>query len=509
MKFIRSLTSVFLVMMLALIASLPARAEDPSQNPGATPTQELADIALGDSKIPAGKTGEQVSVKFNLINRGNGAADQVIVTPKPSAAPDHFPFKIERTSYAVDLGRLEAGESKEVDLGKLTLREGLETGYYALPMSVQYSENSVRQVSEKTIYINVEGVAKPKPEAPKPLTQTAPPNIQVVVPDTGGAGGGGWTGGSEVPGDAGAGGGARSGFTPRVMLTSFTTNPQEVSAGQSFQLSLTLSNMSSRTSVGNVKVTIASADASLLPVNGASSVYVDAIPAGGSAGASLDFRALPNLEERPYQMSVNIEYEDSSSFQALTSEESIAVVVRQKPRATTSEIQAAPDEIEVGQQASISFTIQNQGKAPLYNTRVKVKDGSRVSGPESFVGNIEPGANGNADLLVTAEKVGKGDITLQISYEDAGGVVSVMERAVPLATTEAVDTPGDEGDGQTDGTSVLPWLIPLLLLILVAAIVAASVLVRRRKQQKQEQLDKQLSEMDAEPFFDNNPSEVK
>ena len=183
--------------------------------------------------------------------------------------------------------------------------------------------------------------------------------------------------------------------------------------------------------------------------------------------------------------------------------------MRQKPRATTSEIQAAPDEIEVGQQASISFTIQNQGKAPLYNTRVKVKDGSRVSGPESFVGNIEPGANGNADLLVTAEKVGKGDITLQISYEDAGGVVSVMERAVPLATTEAVDTPGDEGDGQTDGTSVLPWLIPLLLLILVAAIVAASVLVRRRKQQKQEQLDKQLSEMDAEPFFDNNPSEVK
>lgn len=509
MKFIRSLASIFLVVMLALMANVPARAGEPSPAPGASPAQQLADIALGDSKIPAGKTGQKISVKFTLVNRGDGPADHVFVTPKPAAAPDHFPFKIERTSYAVDVGTIASGKETEVDLGMLTLRDGLETGYYALPMSVQYSENSVRQVSEMTIYINVDGVAKPKPETPKPLTQVAPPNIQVVVPDTSGGNGGGWTGGSEAPGDAGAGGGAHSGFTPRVMLTSFTTNPQEVSAGQNFQLSLTLSNMSSRTGVGNVKVTIASADASLLPVNGASSVYVDAIPAGGSAGASLDFRALPNLEERPYQMSVNIEYEDSSSFQALTSEESIAVVVRQKPRASTSDIQAAPDEIEVGQQASISFTIQNQGKAPLYNTRVKVKDGSRVSGSESFVGNIEPGATGNADLLVTAEKVGDGDITLQISYEDAGGVASVMERAVPLTTIEAVDTPGDEGDGQTDGKSVLPWLIPLLLLILVAAIVAVSVLVRRRKQQKKEQLDKQLSEMDAEPFFDNNPSEVK
>lgn len=508
MKLIRSLASVCLALTLALTAGAAAGASDPSDSSSASPnpSQPLADIALGDSKIPAGKTGQPVSVRFSLVNRGEGAAEHVIVTPKPSAAPDHFPFKIERTSYAVDLGSMAPGETKEVDLGKLTLRDGLETGYYALPMSIQYSENSARQISEKTIYINVDGVAKPQPEAPKPLTQTAPPNIQVVVPDTGAGDAGSWPGG-EMPGDTG--GGTHAGFTPRVMLTSFTTNPQEVSAGQNFQLSLTLSNMSSRTGVGNVKVTIASADASLLPVNGASSVYVDAIPAGGSASASLDFRALPNLEERPYQMSVNIEYEDSSSFQALTAEESIAVVVRQKARATTSDIQAAPDEIEIGQQASISFTVQNQGKVPLYNTRVKVKDGSRVSAPETFIGNIEAGATGNADLLVTAETVGSGDITLQISFEDATGVASVIERAVPLTTIEAMEMPGDEGDEQTAGMPAFIWLVPLLLLLVIAAIVVTYVLVQRRKRRKTERLNKQLAEMDAEPFFDTDTSEVK
>lgn len=498
---------------LILGGPLPAHAEEPPVTPASTAASTPApqpDIALGDGAIPAGKTGEQVEVSFPIINRGTGAAVNVLVSPKMSTDAAHFPFEIARTDYTVAASNLAPGKQAEVKLGTFTLRPGLASGYYTMPLAIQYNDGVKTNVTEKTIFIHVDGVPQPEPNTPDPITIVQPPNVEVIVQpgESSGAGGGG---GIEIPSNGGVSGAgstgaaATGGSTPRVMLTSFATNPAEVEAGQGFQLSFGLSNMSQRVGVGNIKVTVVAPEASFLPIGGASSVFIDAIGINQTVTRGLEFRALPTLEERPYQLTLRIDYEDSANFQALTAEENIAVVVRQKQRAETSAIQALPSSIAVDEDANISFTVQNKGKNRLYNTRVYVKEGQPVSATEVFVGNVEPGASGTVDLMVHGDKETAGPVKIEVSFEDAAGVATTLEREVKLEVTHEVAQPTQEPTKPAGGLGLGMLPIMVGLLVIIAAIVAIYLVQQRRKARKEQELAASLDSLDAEPIVPVDP----
>ncbi len=491
-------------------ASTPSTPGSPSTSASTPAAATAPEVVLGYGDIPSGKISEPVQVIVPLLNRGDGDALQVLVSPKPSVDPASFPFEITNTDYTVDVGTLASGASTDVDLGSFTLRGGLVTGYYAMPLSIQYGDGANRQVIEKTIFVHVDGLPAPEPGTPEPVTTVPPQTIEVVVTqppvDTGGGGG-------YVPpivtGNSGGnnnGGAPAGGSAPRVMLTAFTTNPPEVLAGHNFKLAFTLQNMSQRTGVGNVKVTVASADGSFLPVGGASSVYINWIGTGQAVGSELEFRGLPTLEERPYQLSLRIEYEDASNNSPLTTEETIAVVVRQQARAETSTIQVVPNQISVDQDANVSFTVQNKGKVRLYNTRVYVKANQPITGNEVFVGNVEPGASGTVDMMVHANEVTSEPFTVVISYEDAAGVETSMERQVNLEVMMGMETKPVEEPMQpttSNGLGMLPILLGALLLI--GGLVGGYIWRDRRRRRKEEELAASLEAMDAEPIVPTDP----
>ncbi|MFV0406149.1 MAG: COG1361 S-layer family protein [Propioniciclava sp.] len=505
----------------------PASTTQPSTAPAtASATEGTPEVSLGQGPIPSGTSGKKVEVSVPLINRGKGTAVGLLVSPKPAVDPATFPFEITQTDYTVGAGDLEPAATTDVKLGTFTLRSGLASGYYALPLSIQYGDTSQRLVTEHTIFVHVSGVAKPDPEAPSPVTTTTPKTVEAPAPAAGRLA----SGQSANPGPSavsGSGPGAAPpaaadngneqdgendtpGSTPRVMLTSFRSTPHEVMAGENFGITFTLTNMSSRTAVGNIKVTVNSGEGSLLPVTGASSVYIESIGAKRSASRSLEFRALPTLEERPYPLSLSIEYEDRSNQAPLSAEESVAVLIKQRVRAETSGIDVTPTTVMVGQEASISFTLQNLGKVPLYNVRASVADGLPISGDEVFVGNVEPGTSGNVDMLVTADLPTAEPVTVTITYEDATGTAATMERTVDLLIEDDVSTgPGmeDEVPEETAAPSLLSLLmVPFIVLLLIAgAIIAAVVVARRRKRRREQALAQHLAEADAEPFYPQDP----
>lgn len=514
-----------------LISPTAAHAETPDPNPDDPGTAQAAeappapitspDVQLAAGKIPSGKTGANVNVVVPLVNRGDGDAAEVLVSAKPSVSAASFPFEITNTAYTASAGTLAAGQTGSADLGNLKLRSGLKTGYYAMPLSIQYSDGTQRQVVEKTIFVQVDGLPDAEPGKPQPVTTTPPQTIEVVVTQPGGDPGmpagdpgsydpGSYDPGSYNPGpvsgDSPGGGTSATGSQPRVMLTKFTTNPTEVLAGQSFKLAFELQNMSSHTGVGNIKVTVSAAEPSFLPVNGASSVYIDSIGAGQTASRELEFRALPTLDEQPYQLTVRIEYEDSANYAALNAEEAIAVVVRQKARAETGNIQVLPEEIAVGQDANISFPVQNKGKVRLYNTRAIVKPGQAVTAQEVFVGNIEPGASGNVDMMVHAERASEKPIIIQVFYEDSAGVETSFEREVRLSVA-AEQTEQTTEPTEPTGAPVMGSILPIMvgLLVLIGAIVAGYLVRERQKKRKQAQLAASLESLDEEPLFPVDP----
>lgn len=312
--------------------------------------------------------------------------------------------------------------------------------------------------------------------------------------------GGGGTG--SVPG-GGDGAAAPPGVSvPRVMLAGFASSPTDVVAGQDFNVSFTLRNTSQRTRVQNIKVSLSSGEgAAFLPANGSSSIFIDRISADDDSIQTMAFHSLPSLEEKPYQLTLTVEYEDAVA-NAYQSQETVSVQVKQGIRADTSAPQVIPEMIQVGQDASVTFNIHNQGKTKLYNAKAVVKDGQPVTGPEMFIGNIEPGSSGAVDMLVHADDEGTDPLVIEVTYEDIDGKVTALSKEVPLSvmpmeTIEEFPTeemPMDEGFG----LPILPLIIGLLLLVLLVVIL---LLVRRSRRRTREREDMEhLSLIDDDPL---------
>lgn len=309
--------------------------------------------------------------------------------------------------------------------------------------------------------------------------------------DTGGTTGGGGGGGSVVPGVS----------TPRVILAGFTTEPAEVVAGQDFTVAFTLRNTSTRTRVQNMKVTLSSDDSAFLPASGSSSLFINRIRADQLETASMAFHSLPSLEEKPYRLTLTIDYEDAAA-NPFTSTETVSIQVRQNIRADASVPQLMPSQLTLGQDASLTFSIFNQGKTKLYNAKAAIKDGQAITSPEVFVGTIDPGASGAVDMIVNAAEEAVGPVTISVSFEDVNGNVTTMDKTAEVAVMAPMpieEPPLGEQPGQEAGPSLL---IPLIAATLLGLVVIVALAVRRRRRRRVEREDlESLSELGEDPLI--------
>ena len=288
----------------------------------------------------------------------------------------------------------------------------------------------------------------------------------------------------------GSGGGTSTASVPRVIVTGFNTDPGDVNAGSNFKLIIHLKNTSSTTAVSNMLFdlqapasgTDAAAEApAFLPASGSSSIYLDGIPAGGTKDISIDLNARADLVQKPYSIAMSMKYEDGNATQ-FESASSLAIPVKQAARFELSDIEVAPESVAVGEEANITCSLYNTGRIKLYNVKAKF-EGEGLTGKEVFVGNIEPGATGSIDGIVTANQ--EMDETKKckvvISYEDEAGKSASMEKEFPLTVTPA-QNPADmmpvEAEAPEKGLPVVPIVIAV---VAVAGIVTVVLLLRHKK----------------------------
>ncbi len=289
---------------------------------------------------------------------------------------------------------------------------------------------------------------------------------------------------------------------PRVMLTAFATDPDVVQAGESFTVHFTVQNMSKRTRVENLKVTLSGADGAFLPAAGSSSTYISSIKAEGSVSRSMEFASLPSLEDRPYQMTLSVEYEDAE-FNQYSSQETVSVVISQAARADASEPQVMPSDLLVGQDASVMFNVNNLGKSKMFNVRASLDPVEGLSTPDAFVGTIEPGASGNVEMLIHADGLVTGPAKILITYEDAEGKVTTIDKPLTLTVTEdeamggdmvIEEQPVDEPEG---GLALSPIVLAVGLgILLLASLVLLLVLRSRKKRRERQALEEDMQLLD-------------
>ena len=336
----------------------------------------------------------------------------------PTTVVTEWPFEPDMTSYLQTEPFIPGNQTKEAAMANrreftfiFTARSDVMSGYYPLKFNVWYTKAGVRSEEPAVLTVYVKTVGKP---------------------------------GSGIIGGSGQ---ETSGSKPRIVVTGFETNPSQVFAGDSFTLTIHVQNTAKDTAVTNVLFDMQAAQegedktntySAFLPTSGASSVYMDRIGANTAADIVIEMTAKADLAQKPYVLDVNMKYDAGTTFD-LTDKASVSIPISQESRFDTSIPEVVPAEITVGSQSNVMFSIYNTGKTTLYNVQVKFHADS-VDEASAFVGNLQSGATGNVDVMLTgiAATMDDGTVTMEISYEDDAGKVTTTEKTITLYVTEAM-----------------------------------------------------------------------
>ena len=440
-----------------------ATPDNSGDTPDTTPTTTNNNLMVGGNWVtPVANAGQQVNVVLPVVNMGRTGVKNAVVTPAISEDAAKWPFEIETSNYSQTIDYLPGTDDGGSDMDRrreltwtLRTRKDAPSGYMPISFNVTF-ENDDKSLSNVTLtsYVKVVG-----------------------------------TTGISADGKS---------STPRVIVTGFSTSPETVHAGDTFTLTLHMQNTSKATAVKNMVFDIQAASestdttyvaASFLPTAGSSTVFVDKIAAGANKDISIELEARSDLAQKPYVINVKMDYEDEN-VNAYENTASVSIPVRQEARIDTSSIEVTPQSIEVGGEANVSFSLYNIGKTKLYNASVKFVADS-VTGGDTYLGNIDPGATGSVDAYLTgaAATTDDGKVKIQITFEDESGEATTIEKEMELYVTEMMnyddgmtdDGMYDDGSQSQGGFKIWYVLIPLVIVI---AVVAAFLIIRKKKAKK-------------------------
>lgn len=451
--------------------------DDDDEEPPVNPDHFL--MVGGSWVTPVANAGEAVSIVLPVVNMGKTMVTDAVVTPVLSTETGEWPFEITSSNYSQTIKDLPGTDTGMSDMDRrreltwnLKTRSDVGNGYQKLTFNVVYRDSDGKsQSTTLDTYIQLSGTA-----------------------------------------GVGADGKAS---VPRVIVTGFETNPQDVHAGESFVLTLHLKNTSTATSVNNMIFEIVAAVegkdedttyAAFLPTAGSSTIFVDRMPKDGTRDIQIELEAKADLTQKPYALDVNMSYEDEH-VNAYTSKSSVSIPVKQEARVDISEPEVMPQSIEVGSESNIMFNIYNMGKTKLYNVQVKT-DSDTLSGGDAFVGNLDSGATGAVDIYVTGQSatMDEGKVKILISYEDETGAPTVIEKEIELFVTESMmgddmfmdgDMMGDDmmmDEGTGGGTG--GYIAAIIGVLVVAGIVGAVIYMKRKKKKEQMSLEDDILDLD-------------
>ncbi len=435
--------------------------------------------------------GQQVSIVLPVINFGTEELNDLIIEPKTSTVVTEWPFEPDMTSYLQTEPFIPGNQTKEAAMANrreftftFTARNDVMTGYYPLVFNVWYTKAGVRSEKPAELTVYVRTVGKP---------------------------GSGYIGGN---------GQEAEGAKPRIVVTGFETNPAKVFAGDTFTLTIHVKNTAKDMAVTNVLFDMQAAQegedktntySAFLPTSGASSVYMDRIGANTAADIVIEMTAKADLAQKPYVLDVNMKYDAGTAFD-LTDKASVSIPISQESRFDTSIPEVVPADISVGSQSNVMCSIYNTGKTTLYNVQVKFHADS-VDEASAFVGNLQSGATGNVDVMLTgiAPTMDDGTVIMEISYEDDAGNVTKEEKTITLFVTEMIMDDmmgGDMMDGDMMGDGMMPeeqsgskkgLIIGIVVGVIVVAIAGVVVFLQIRKKKKAAALiASELNDLEAE-----------
>lgn len=442
---------------------------------GATVVSETSSFLFLINPTPTNTIsyGSSAPVTLTFANFGKEGVTDVVVTPKVSTKGAEWPFVITNASDVQLIKSIPKASSLEeaTTLGQsltwnFTVSDKAYTGTYPLTFHVQYYRNGGKEETDLTTYVNIKGKA-----------------------------------GNGTLEDNSSDSDKTKPSTPRIIVTGFVTEPEQVHAGDTFALTITVQN-TAQTTVSNIQFDLKAAQESLdadskttyeafLPTSGSATIYVSSIAPGASTELNIEMTARNDLTQKPYVITIDAAYEDPDK-NPFTASTNVSIPVYQEAKVDTGDAEVMPAAIGLYEQSNITFDIFNKGKTNLNNVSITFEDGY-VTGGNTFLGKIEPGGTGSVDCTVEGAMTNEDSniVTATISYEDEAGNITTIEKEINLSVYEMDYSEEDFGDDFYMEEDTKPkkkgmpiWLIGAIVGGVAGAVVAIIKLVKAKKAKK-------------------------
>ncbi|MDD6196469.1 MAG: hypothetical protein PUB12_06230 [[Clostridium] aminophilum] len=432
------------------------------------------DFRIGDDQFtPYALYSEVMEFDVNFTNIGQRKAHDVIVDMQVDGDVTKFPFNINEGNYQRRLGDMESGARTSAHYS-MAVRDDVMGGFYPIHYQVRWREEENGEYSEPkdlVFYVRVKGKKDD----------------------------------NDLDKDAGE----QDRSKARIVVDSFRTEPEEVYAGQPFELHVTMKNASGSISASNIMLNFVPEEVESTPIftssSGGSSKVINSLGPNGSSELVLQYTPSPVAAQKSYKMTIKEVY-DSPEFKNASAEVSIAIPVKQEPRFTTGTIEVMPDTVSVGNESNVMFGINNTGKVILYNVTACF-EGASIETRDAYVGNIKPGETGNVDAMLKgiAPTEDDGKIRIIVSYEDENGEITESEKELTLMVTDPapeMDFTEMEPEVREDTGSGRKMLA---VAALIGAVAAAGIFFwhRNRKKKEAERKRREEEAIDGEDGQDN------
>lgn len=290
--------------------------------------------------------------------------------------------------------------------------------------------------------------------------------------------------------------------TPYVIVSNYSYGGQ-VTAGDTFPLSLTFFNTSRNIDVMNMMITITMPDAFML-TSSSNTFYVDQLDTEQSVTQTVQVTAKANAAPQSHNIEVSMKYQYIDdhlvSRRDNSTQETISIPVVQIDRFQVTGVEVS-QEIYLNEESYLTVNFVNKGRSDVYNLSAEISGNIQNPGQQQNLGNLSSGSTGTADFYITpdGEGVCSGEVT--ITYEDTNmeektATIQWSTNAVdPMAGMDfnpGMDMPGmmeDPGMMEEETKSPTPFIIGGVVL---AAAVAAFLIRRKILKKRSEEADAAL-----------------
>lgn len=434
--------------------------------------QSVYDITLRPTAIAKDGSDHKVDLQLHLAYQGdknfqNAPLSYFRIEPVVSGKTEEFPFELEYSSYGKTMADVIVKRNADGDVTDtyfdfpFKVKSDAVNGYYPISFKLYhlYQNTNLQETDPKettiTTYVEISHGKKASSS-----NGSTDPSIDPS--------------------------------TAILLLDGYELNPQDVTAGQEFDLTLKIRNTSDK-AVTDVKSTLTEANSTITPVNSTSSFFIDKIAAGETVNYTMHLKAESTAGILPVSLTLANAFVQEKT--AKTSSDTFTIPVKQVANLSLDAPNYSVDTM-AGDSFNLSMNLYNKGKSILYNVSVRLESDSLKADENYYAGNMDSGSNKSYDVMVTPvdgfSGMAEGDIV--VSYEDADG--NVTEKRTPISVNVvSYDYGEDNMDGMIEDdmpTDAMPestgfpswaWFVIGGVVIAAGAIVAV-VVVRKRKKAK-------------------------